>query len=84
MGVATTYEILLSLQEMFGDKDKPTRQVALRIIMNTRMIKGIPVRDHMFCMIALFNEMEILGAIIDRETPVWYDLRDLTRLIQVI
>ena len=47
MGIAITYEILLSLQEMFGDKDRLTRQVALRTIMNTKMIEITPVSDHM-------------------------------------
>ena len=68
MGIATTYEILLSLQEILGDKGRPARQVALRSIMSTQMTEGTLVRDHMIRMIALFNEMRILGAEIDRET----------------
>ena len=47
MGIAITYGILLSLQEMFGDKDRLTRQVALRTIMNTKMIEITSVSDHM-------------------------------------
>ena len=70
MGIATTYEIFLNLQEMFGDKDGPIRQAAVRTIMSTKMTKGTPVRDHMICMISLFNEMEILRDKIDGETQV--------------
>ena len=53
---------------MFSDKDKLARLTILMTTMNTKMIKGTPVRDHMICMIALFNEMEIFGAKIDGET----------------
>ena len=55
MGIATTYEILLNLQEMFGDKGRLARQVALRTIMSTKMTERTPIRDHMICMISLFN-----------------------------
>ena len=43
MGIVTTYEILLSLQEMFSDKDKLASQVALKTIMSTKMIKGTEI-----------------------------------------
>ena len=38
--------------------------------MNTRMIKGTPIRDHMICMIILFNKRKILRVEIDGETQV--------------
>ena len=63
----TTYDILVNLHEMFGGKGKPVRQVALKAIMDAKMSKGTPVRDHMICMIGLINKMEIPGAeIIDK------------------
>lgn len=55
---------------MFSCKGKPIRQATFKVIMNTKMSWGTPIRDHMICMIKLFNEMEILGAKIDRETLV--------------
>ena len=70
MSIATTYEILLSLQEMFSDQGKLVRQVVLRTIMSTKMTEGTPVTNHKIHMIALFNEMEILGAEINGETQV--------------
>ena len=67
MSHATTYNILLSLQEIFGDKDKLTRQVVLRTMMNTMMTKGTPVRDHIVHMIKLFNEIKMPGSKIDKK-----------------
>lgn len=55
---------------MFGDKGRVPKQTTLRIIMNTKMIEGTLIRNHMFCMIKLFNEMEILGAKIDGENII--------------
>ena len=52
---------------MFGDKGRLARQIALRTIINTRMIEETPIRDHMIHMITLFNKMEILVVEIDRE-----------------
>ena len=53
---------------MFSDQGKPVRQVVLRTIMSTKMTEGTPVTNHKIHMIALFNEMEILGAEINGET----------------
>ena len=36
--------------------------------MNPRMIEGTPIKDHMICMIILFNKRKILGIEIDGET----------------
>ena len=55
---------------MFGDKSRPTRQTALRSIMNTRMAEGASVRDHLLKMIAAFEEAEVLGAMIDPESQI--------------
>ena len=68
MDIATTYEILLSLQEVFGDKGKSARQVALRTVTNTKITKRTPLRDYMIHMIILFNKIKIFGAKIDGET----------------
>ena len=38
--------------------------------MNFRMIERTPIRDHMIHMIALYNEIEILGDEIDVETLI--------------
>lgn len=55
---------------MFDDKGRLPKQTTLRTIMNTKMTKGTLIRNHMVCMIKLFNEMEILGAKIDGENII--------------
>ena len=64
----TTYDILFSLHDLFGGKGMSVRQVAFKAIMNTKMSKGTLIRDHIFFMIGIFNEMEILGDKINGET----------------
>ena len=46
---------------MFGAKGWPARQTALKIILDIKTSEGTPIRDHMICMIRIFNEMDILG-----------------------
>ena len=66
----TIYFILTNLQEIFSGKGKSTRQVGLKTIMYAKMSEGTPFRDHMICMIKLFNKVEILGDKINGETQV--------------
>ena len=66
----TTYDIFVNLHEIFGGKVMPAKQVAFKVIMDTKISKGTPIKDYMICMIELFNEMKILGAEIDGETQV--------------
>ena len=64
------YDIMANLKEMFGDQSRAGRQVAMRALLNTKMVEGNPVQDHVLKMIAHLNELEILGAEIDGETQV--------------
>ena len=77
MSMPIAYDILVSLNEMFGGKGRPTKQVALKAIMNTKMSKGTLIKDDMIRMIGLFNKMKILKAKIDRETQVHLVLKTL-------
>ena len=52
MGIANTYVILSRLQEIFSDKG---RSATLRSIMNTKMIEGTPIRDHMIRVLHAFT-----------------------------
>lgn len=63
----TTYDIFLNLHAMFGSEGKLAKQAALRIIMNIKMSKRTPVKDHMIGMIRLFNKMRIFRTEIDGE-----------------
>ena len=65
VSMPTIYDILASLNEMFGGKGRPTRQATLKAIMDAKLLEGTPIRDHM---IGLFNEIEILGVETDEET----------------
>lgn len=55
---------------MFCHKGKSTRQVVIKTIMNTKIIEGTPIREHMIHMIELFNEMKIHEVEITGETKV--------------
>ena len=66
--MATAYDMMLNLKEMFGDQNHAGRQVAMKTLLNTKMAVGTPVRDHVLKMIAHLNELEILGAEIDDES----------------
>lgn len=61
---------VFSLQVMFGDKGRLTRQVVLGTIMNTKMTKGTPIRDQMVCMIKFLNKIETLQVENDGKTKV--------------
>ena len=68
--MATTYDMMMNLKEMFGEQNRAGRQVAMRALLNTKMAEGTPVRDHVLKMISHLNELEILGAEIDGESQV--------------
>ena len=68
--MATTYDMMMNLKEMFGDQNRARRQVTMKALLNTNIAEGTPVRDHILKMIAHLNELEILGAEIDGEIQV--------------
>ena len=72
------YEIMDSLQAMFGQQSDQCRHDATRSYMNTKMKKGVPVRNHVLQMIDLIHEAETHGATIDEKTQVSIILESLT------
>ena len=68
--MATAYDMMMNLKEIFGEQNRASRQVAMRALLNTKMAEGTLVRDHVLKMIAHLNELEILGAEIDGESQV--------------
>ena len=62
--------MMMNLKEMFGEQNRAGRQVAMRALLNTKMVEGTTVRDHVLKMIAQLNELEILGEEIDGESQV--------------
>ena len=63
--MATAYDMILNLKEMFGDQNRAGRKVAMKALLNTKMAERTPIKDHVLKMIAHLNELEILGAKID-------------------
>ena len=61
-------DIMLSLKEIFGEQGRLARQGIMRLILNTKMTQGTPVRDHCLKMISYLNTLEVLGANIDGES----------------
>ena len=53
MNMATTYDMMMNLKEMFVEQNRTDRQVAMRALLNTKMAEGTPVRDHVLKMIVI-------------------------------
>ena len=70
-------DIMLSLEEMFGDQGRSTRQETIRQIYNTKMAKGSSVREHCLTMIFNLNTLEVLDADINGESQVDMILQSL-------
>ncbi|XP_057948244.1 uncharacterized protein LOC131143902 [Malania oleifera] len=73
----SAYDRMKNIKEMFGDQNRAAKQTSMKELMNTTMAEGSAVRDHVLKMIGLLNELEILGAEINRETQVDIVLQSL-------
>ncbi|XP_075102011.1 uncharacterized protein LOC142177420 [Nicotiana tabacum] len=73
----SAYDMLKSLKEMFGEQNHAAKQTAMKALLNTKMAKGSSVRDHVLKMMSLMNELEVLGAVIDKESQVEMVLQTL-------
>ena len=60
MPMPIAYDILVNLHEMFSGKCKPVRQVALKAIMDAKMLEGTSVKDHIIRMIGLLKRWRSL------------------------
>uniref|UniRef100_A0A1U7WIF5 Uncharacterized protein LOC104224468 n=1 Tax=Nicotiana sylvestris TaxID=4096 RepID=A0A1U7WIF5_NICSY len=56
----SAYDILENLKEMFGDQNRAAKQTAMKALLNTKMVEGSSVRDHVLKMMSLLNELETL------------------------
>ena len=61
---------MFSLKEIFGEQGRSARQDTMRLILNTKMAQGTPIREHCLKMISYLNTLEVLGANIDGESQV--------------
>ncbi|KAH0715228.1 hypothetical protein KY284_008133 [Solanum tuberosum] len=67
---------------MFGEKNRAAKQTAMKAILTTKMVEGSPVKDHVLNMMSYLNEVEILGAAIDKEFQVEMILQNLPESFQ--
>ncbi|XP_057490937.1 uncharacterized protein LOC130776700 [Actinidia eriantha] len=73
----TAYNMMMSFKEMFRDQNHAARLAVMRDLVNTTMVEGTSVRDHVLKMISLLNVLEILGSNTDRKTQVDIILQSL-------
>ena len=66
----TAFDMILNLEEMFGNQGRPARQAAMRVLMSTRMAERTPVHDHILKMMDSLNELNVLGATIDAKSHI--------------
>ena len=77
-GMETTYEIIESLQLLFGRPSEQSQHEAVKAVMNAKMKAGTSVCQHVLKMISHINEAEINGAQIDEATQVGMILETLS------
>lgn len=75
----TAAYIMLSLKELFGEKDRAAKFEAMRKIMSTSMPEGASVRDHVLKMMEYQNEIEVIGGFIDGESKIDMILHSLPK-----
>ena len=61
--------MIQTLDGMFAKSSSASRQVAIRALMNTRMIGG-SVRDHCLAMMSHINRAEVMGATLEKEMKI--------------
>nr|XP_018625552.1 uncharacterized protein LOC108944735 [Nicotiana tomentosiformis] len=75
--IESAYDILENLKEMLRDQNRAAKQTAMKALLNTKMIEGSSVRDHVLKMMSLLNELEVLGPNTDKDTQVEMILQTL-------
>jgi len=80
--MTSAYDMLESLKEMFEEQNRAAKQTAMKAILTTKMVEGSPVKDHVLNMMSYLNELEILGAAINKESQVEMILQTLSESFQ--
>ncbi|KAH0698924.1 hypothetical protein KY284_013139 [Solanum tuberosum] len=75
--MTSAYDMLVSLKEMFGEQNRAAKQTAMKALLTTKMAEGSSVREHVLKLMNYLNELEILGAEIDKESQVEMILQTL-------
>lgn len=53
---------------MFDEQSRLSKQITVKTLLNSKMADGSPVRDHVLYIMSLLNELEVLGAVIDKKS----------------
>ena len=69
-GKDKTFEVMDTLQQMFGQQSEQAHHEITKKYMNTNMKSGTYVRDHVISMENYFNEAELHGSTLDELTHV--------------
>ncbi|XP_047267762.1 uncharacterized protein LOC124898140 [Capsicum annuum] len=80
--MTTAYNMLESLKEMFGEQNRPIKQMSMKALLTTKMVEVTSIREHVLKIMSLLNELEILGAVIDKESQVEMVLQTLSDSFQ--
>ncbi|KAH0781727.1 hypothetical protein KY290_001325 [Solanum tuberosum] len=75
--ITFAYDMLASLKEMFGEQNRAAKQTAMKSLLTTKMAEGSSVREHVLKLMNYLNELEILGAEINKESQVEMILQTL-------
>ncbi|XP_047259517.1 uncharacterized protein LOC124892168 [Capsicum annuum] len=68
--INTSYDMLESLKEMFGEKNRVAKQTSMKALLITKMVEEIFVGKYVLKMMSLLNKLEILGMVFDKESQV--------------
>ncbi|KAH0712268.1 hypothetical protein KY289_008227 [Solanum tuberosum] len=75
--MTSAYDLLASLKEIFGEQNRAAKQTPIKALLTTKMAEGSSVREHVVKLMNYLNELEILGAEIDKESQVEMILQTL-------
>ncbi|XP_077215735.1 uncharacterized protein LOC143850361 [Tasmannia lanceolata] len=70
VGMALSMDIMHNLREIFVEQNRRARQIAIKVLVSTKMVEGTLVRDHMLKMMDYLNELEVLEAMLDGKSQV--------------
>ncbi|XP_047249920.1 uncharacterized protein LOC124890216 [Capsicum annuum] len=80
--MTTAYDMLESFKDMFEEQNRATKQTTMKALLTTKIVEETSVREHVLKMTSLLNELEILGAVIDKESLVEMVLQTLLDSLQ--
>ncbi|KAL3522646.1 hypothetical protein ACH5RR_015480 [Cinchona calisaya] len=54
-------DMMINLEEIFGEQSRNTRQVVMKNLMSTKMVESTPVWEHKLKMMSFIDELDSLG-----------------------